>query len=302
MSIWIFIQIAVDVLLFAGLSIVAFRLLGKPKDDPRLSKGLQLLQSKISVLEDICDRSDNQMRQMGLFMEQKSRDLQAKLMAADQKLNEISASMDKSMEVAKIFEDRIPHKEIIERQSTVDYVKAARMAHAGRSLEEIQAALPRVPHEELELVAKLNRHQLMFSESALPEWVKREIVQDDLSNQVHQAHQRPMAFAQDFSNVMETPQPDYQNLEAIHQQFQKAVEEFDRLSAEYRQNDDRPEVLEVPVSPATPTRMTEPAAPVRAAAPTPPVKKVHIVSERRGAAKDEAPVIMKVQFPRIEAP
>ena len=46
--------------LFVGFLYVMVRLHRRPKDNPRLSRGLQLLQSKIAVLEDLSDRVDKQ--------------------------------------------------------------------------------------------------------------------------------------------------------------------------------------------------------------------------------------------------
>src|SRR5690606_6713589 len=72
-----------------------------------------------------------------------------------------------------IFQDKIPHEEIVERQKTIRYVKAARMANSGVPLDEIVKTVD-LPREQLELIAKFNKEQLMFDESALPEWAKHE--------------------------------------------------------------------------------------------------------------------------------
>ena len=61
--------------------------------------------------------------------------------AADRQVARIENSAQKSLEVASIFQDRIPHTEILERQNTIKYVTAARMAHQGRSIDEIGSAL-----------------------------------------------------------------------------------------------------------------------------------------------------------------
>ncbi|MEN0058082.1 MAG: DUF2802 domain-containing protein, partial [Bdellovibrio sp.] len=60
MSFWLLIQVLVNLILFAGVIGVWIRLSRPAKDDPRLSKGLQLLQSKIAVLEDLSDRTETQ--------------------------------------------------------------------------------------------------------------------------------------------------------------------------------------------------------------------------------------------------
>ena len=59
MGTWGFIQLVFDILLAVGLFIVVMRVSRQPKDDPRLSRGLQLLQAKIAVLEDLSDRTES---------------------------------------------------------------------------------------------------------------------------------------------------------------------------------------------------------------------------------------------------
>ena len=174
MSFWILIQVFVNLLLFAAFAVVWMRLHRPAKDDPRLSKGLQLLQSKISVLEDLSDRTEHQVAQLTALLETKCRDLQEKIIAADRQISRIDQSAQKSLEVAKIFQDRIPHTEIVERQNTIKYVKAARMAHRGASLEDIVREVE-LSRAEIEFIAKVNRERLQFSEEDLPEWAREEV-------------------------------------------------------------------------------------------------------------------------------
>ncbi len=155
----------------AGLVALWVRNLRPPKDDPRLSKGLQLLQSKIAVLEDLADRTDTQVQQLNLLIEKKSKELQEKMLDVDRCIQKIDVSLGKSKEMAKLFEDRIPHKEILERQNTAKYVKAARLANQGYSVQEICRQVNISP-AEVEFIAKVNKNQLMFSEEELPEWAQ----------------------------------------------------------------------------------------------------------------------------------
>ena len=114
--------------------------------------------------------------------------------------------------LSKIFQDKIPHQEIIERQNTVKYVKAARMAHQGHSLDEIAAQVD-LSRGEIEFISKVNRDQLQFSVEDLPEWTKNEMTfteeptfrapiarapekaLSDLGSQFRQAFQQPTAPA-----------------------------------------------------------------------------------------------------------
>ena len=172
MSIWTLFQVVFNLMIFVGFASLWMRLRRPPQDDPRLSRGLQLLQTKITVLEDLSDRTDTQVKQLSGLLDQKTRVVQNKIIEAEQQILKIDHSMNKSLEVAEIFQDKIPHQEILERQRTVEYVKAARMAHSGMSVEEI-AQTVHLPREQIELIAKFNRDQLMFDETQLPEWATR---------------------------------------------------------------------------------------------------------------------------------
>lgn len=171
MSFPVVLQVLVN-LAFAVSIVVIFARLRRPaKDDPRLSKGLQLLSSKIAVLEDLSDRTESQVNQMLTLLDQKSRELQSKIALADQQVNAIRQSMDQSLEVATIFQDKIPHTEIIERQNSVKYIRAARLAHAGVSVAEIAREVD-LPLSEIEFIAKVNHDSLSFREEELPAWAR----------------------------------------------------------------------------------------------------------------------------------
>lgn len=173
MSFWILLQVILNIFFLAGVAAIWFRLHRPGKDDPRLSRGLQLLQSKISVLEDLSDRTETQVKQLTALMEAKVKEIQQQILISDRQIQKIESSRDKSLEVAKIFQDRIPHQEIIERQNTIKYVKAARLAHQGLTADEIAKQVD-LSQGELEFITKVNRNNLQFSEEALPEWAKEE--------------------------------------------------------------------------------------------------------------------------------
>ena len=171
MSFGLFIQVLINIAMLAGLFVVFARLRRPAKDDPRLSKGLQLLSSKIAVLEDLNDRTEAQVNQMMELLDQKSKELQSKVHQADQHVQAVQVAISKSLEVSKIFQDKIPHDEIIERQQAMKYIKAARMAHANHSVEEIAREID-LPQGEIEFIAKVNRESLTFREEDLPEWAR----------------------------------------------------------------------------------------------------------------------------------
>lgn len=181
MTFSVLLQVFFDLVLLATIAFLWVRTIRPQKDDPRLSRGLQLLQSKIAVLEDLSDQVESQVQQITALIEAKGREVQTQISAAEKQIQKIQVSMEKSLEVAQIFQDRIPHQEIIERQNTMKYVKAARLAHSGASLDEIGEQVD-LSRGELELIAKVNKEQLQFSVDDLPEWAKKEAGPDTLTD------------------------------------------------------------------------------------------------------------------------
>ncbi len=197
------------------------------QEDQRLSKGLQLLQSKLAVLEDLSDRTEVQVNQLVAILEGKIRDIQAKLTDADKVIGKIEKNIEKSLEVANIFQDKIPHQEILERQYTKKYVKAAQLAHAGHSAQEISQVVE-LTQGEIELIVKLNRDHLQFDVSELPEWAK--IGMDDQQSQALDIN-IPSLFEgksdpsplRSLETAFELPTADNKNLRKLGDQFRTAM-------------------------------------------------------------------------------
>lgn len=226
MSFWFLVQVLVNLVLFAGIVAMWIRLNRPQKDDPRLSKGLQLLQSKIAVLEDLSDRTEVQVSQLTSLLEQKCKEIQTKIQASEKQLAKIDQSTQKSLEVAKIFQDRIPHTEILERQNTIKYVKAAKLAHQGLSYDEIAEQVD-LSRGEIEFIAKVNKDQLMFCEDSLPEWAQ----QDEGLEPSAEGAMLEMPGAnpfqsldagRDLSKAFEVPQNDQQALRKLGEAFKAA--------------------------------------------------------------------------------
>ena len=250
MSAWLLLQIFADVILALAVAVLWLRLRRPPQDDPRLSRGLQLLQSKISVLEDLSDRSDSQVKQLTGLIDQRARLLQNKIIEAEHQVQRVEQAMHKSKEVAEIFQDKIPHQEIIERQNTIKYVKAAQMAHAGKSIEQIAAEVD-LPQGQIEMIAKVNRDELMFDENALPEWAKptaraqhsevqfqmpdSSMVEDQAAHFSHEilgdlrekSHLNVVRSG-DMDGLFNPPKEEYSSLQKLGADFRQAVDEFNQ--------------------------------------------------------------------------
>jgi hypothetical protein len=233
-------QVVLNILLVTSVFIMWARLKRPPQDDPRLSRGLQLLQSKITVLEDLSDRTDRQVTQLTSLIDQKARLLQSKIYEAETQILKVQGAMDKSLEVAEIFQDKIPHDEIIDRQNTVKYVRAARMAHSGHSIDEILHEVD-LPREQVEFIAKVNREKLMFDDEQLPAWAQEKTAVDNLEFQLSDEDlienvekSADVRMRDQISNMnidpeaFELPQKDYDSLKKLGEEFRQACLTFDK--------------------------------------------------------------------------
>lgn len=215
-----------NVLLF---SFILFTWLTKNKskaEDHRLTKGLQLLQNKISILQDLSDKSDEQVRRWVHLIEQKSTEVQGQLNLSDEKIIQIESALSKALDVSKIFYEQVPHAEMADRQKTSKYVQAAKLAHQGFTTDQISQKIDLSP-AEIEMIIKMNRDHLQFSEESLPSWVQ-DSTQDsstelrlqevaDFGSQLKKMNQMVSSTA--FDNHM----PDLSSMDSIKQQFDESV-------------------------------------------------------------------------------
>jgi hypothetical protein len=168
MGLLIFLQVIFDLAFIATATLLLIeRSKSKTMEDPRLSRGLQLLSSKIAILQDLMDRSEAMSRQLTQLMDGKQQNIQESLEEAEIHLHRIKKATEKSQEVAKIFQEQIPHREIIERQTSAKYLQAAKLANKGLSFEEIAKQVD-IPRGELDLIVKVNRERLVIDDE--PVW------------------------------------------------------------------------------------------------------------------------------------
>ena len=137
MNYWLLSLTLLNILLIAY---IAFNQLAKSKarvEDNRLTRGLQLLQNKISILQDLSDKTDEQVRNWVHVIETKSTAVQNQLIKSDEKIIQIESALSKALDVSKIFYEQVPANEMAERQKTSKYVQAARLANQGFSTDQI---------------------------------------------------------------------------------------------------------------------------------------------------------------------
>ncbi|MGZ3690866.1 MAG: DUF2802 domain-containing protein [Pseudobdellovibrio sp.] len=226
MNYWLLTLTLLNVLLVA---FIAFSQLSKNKaklEDQRLTKGLQLLQNKISILQDLSDKTDEQVRSWVHIIEQKAGEVQGQLIKSDEKVAQIEMALSKALDVSKIFYEQVPHTEMAERQKTSKYVQAAKLANQGFTIDQISQKVD-LSAAEIEMVAKMNREQLQFSEENLPAWVQAAGMAAPAEN-----HQQEVA---DFnsqlkkmsqmvsSTAFDLPKPDMSSMNQIKQKFTDTI-------------------------------------------------------------------------------
>lgn len=190
MTLWGLVQVLINIGMGLTLWLLWMKLNRPAKEDPRLSKGLQILQSKISVLEDLSDKTETQVAQLSSLLDRKCRELNKAVMESEKQVQLIDQSTKKSLNVAKIFQDKIPHDEIIDRQRTQKYVNAARLAHQGLSASEIAEQVD-LPLAEVSFIAKVNKEEKVYKESELPEWVEPAQIKQEINSKIESQAAEP---------------------------------------------------------------------------------------------------------------
>ncbi len=244
MNFWLLTLTLVNLLLITFIVFNWFIRSKEHHEDQRLTKGLQLLQNKISILQDLSDKSDEQVRRWVHLIEQKSADVQSKLMQSDEKIEQIESVLSKALDVSKIFYDQVPHAEIVERQKTSKYVQAAKLANQGFTSDQISQKVD-LNLAEIDMIVKMNKEKLQFSEENLPAWIQDISSEGKPSNNDLQspasfsmagpqmtAHQTEIAeFGQQLKKMnqmvsataFESAKPDLTSMEAIKQQFNDSI-------------------------------------------------------------------------------
>lgn len=234
MNFWLLTLTFVNLLLITYIAFNYFIRNKSHHDDQRLTKGLQLLQNKISILQDLSDKSDEQVRRWVHLIEQKSGDVQSKLMQSDEKIEQIESVLSKALDVSKIFYDQVPHAEIVERQKTSKYVQAAKYANQGFTVDQISQKVD-LNTAEIEMIIKMNKENLQFSEENLPAWVNQINQINQMDTQGLDANQTHKQEIQDFeqqlkkmnqmvsSTAFDTQKPDLTSMDNIKQQFNETL-------------------------------------------------------------------------------
>lgn len=171
MSVWIILQMAVNFILFAGIVTLLILRKVSQKEDHRFSKGLQLLQSKIAILEDLSDQTDSQVKTLTKLLEEKYKEIQAILIETDQqilRMEEVAENTWKQIQSTGVPVDNS------DKQNLSKYVKAAQMTHSGSGVDDILKNVD-LTRGEVELIYAMNRDNLVFNQNSLPAWIKTEV-------------------------------------------------------------------------------------------------------------------------------
>lgn len=201
MNIWLLLLTFFNIVLLAGLSFSLFLRVREKKEDQRLTKGLQLLQNKISILEDLSDKTDHQVRKLVHILDQKTGEVRQVMAASDEQIHQIEAMLNKGLEISKIFHEQIPQGEMHSRQKTNLYVTAAKMAHQGYNMEQILAQVDLTP-AEIQMIIKVNKDNLQFAEDQLPTWAQGAGAQSVNNNTTAQSDLTEFAQALTNQNSM----------------------------------------------------------------------------------------------------
>ena len=163
MSIWVLLQVVFNLAMLMGVALCLVRSFREPKDDPRLNHGLRLLQSKISILEDLSDHTENQVKQLMALLDKKLIDVRGAIHQVNGLMGEVGRSIADSRKMAEEFKQELVPDKIVEKKIENKYIQAAKMAHQGMAVDEIVKQLG-LPKGEVQLIAKINRDKCVYAE------------------------------------------------------------------------------------------------------------------------------------------
>lgn len=169
-STWLLVLTVFNLVVLSVLTIQVFLKLKEKKEDLRLAKGLQLLQNKISILQDLSDKTDHQVHKIVQVIDKKSGDIQSNMAIIDSKIAHVEAALIRATEISKNLATQVSPQTMSEMQKTSRHVQAAKLANQGFTREQIMDKVDLNP-AEIDLIFKVNKDQLQFAEDQLPGWV-----------------------------------------------------------------------------------------------------------------------------------
>lgn len=161
MSIWFVVQLLVNIGFLLGLSLCLAKVFRKQEDDPRLTQGLRLLQSKISILEDLSDHTDNQVKQIMTLLDKKLTEVRGTMGQVHEHMQEVGRSIQEGQRRAEQICQDLTTEQVIEKKIESKYIQAARLAHQGLPVEEIVERL-QLPRAEVALIVKVNKNKCIY--------------------------------------------------------------------------------------------------------------------------------------------
>ena len=96
MNTFLVVLVCANIVLLLSLSLLLFLKIKEKKEDTRITKGLQLLQHKIAILQDLSDKSDDQVQRLVSILDQKLNEIRKTLKDANQTLQETHRIKDES--------------------------------------------------------------------------------------------------------------------------------------------------------------------------------------------------------------
>ncbi|MFN8945333.1 MAG: hypothetical protein ACK5WZ_12020 [Pseudobdellovibrionaceae bacterium] len=174
MGFWVLVLVIFDILLLFGFILIWGKIIRSKEDDPRLSRGLQMLSSKLAILEDLSQRTDTQVEQVTTLIDRKIQQVSEAIELCEKQMVHIQKAQQKSSDIAQIFQDKIPHQEIIERQTTLKYVQAAKMIQEGKTIDEVQMSIG-LSFGEIELIANMDVDYLKNIENQVSQWKRTHV-------------------------------------------------------------------------------------------------------------------------------
>lgn len=139
-------------------------------EEGKLRQGLQIIHTKIAILENLSEQIDDQHHQINLVLDSKTKQLDNKFEVANQLIDQLNQTINQVEEKNQYITEGLNPEVQVERETAIKYVKAAFLAHQGMQIQQL-AELVGLGIEEASLIKTMNQEQLQFKVDELPQWM-----------------------------------------------------------------------------------------------------------------------------------
>ncbi len=171
---WFLTQLFFDLVLLFAIGLLFGKLKQTVGDDGRIRQGLQILQNKIAILEDLQQKIDEQFKALSQILDIKNKKMDESVLMASSLIKTLEIKIQEGNKILLDLPDNLKININHEDEQTLIYARAAIISsRGGEDVSPLQLSTHLgISYEEAELIYKLNHKGLQFDITSLPEEIK----------------------------------------------------------------------------------------------------------------------------------